>query len=405
MDRRIGSIALAFFACVPAPACNRSPTASAAPQAARAADLYTCPMHTSYRSDRPGSCPICSMALVRVTEDVPASGRSAVAGHATVAIPIEQQRRIGLATATVERGPFARAIRAVARVEVDERGLSSTSLRYGGWIEDVNVRTTGETIRPGEALFSIYSPELYEAQRTYLAVRAALPAGDEATKSARERLLLWDMSAAQVLELEERGAPEKATPVLAHTAGVVTRREAVRGMRVEPGTTLYEIADLSTVWVVAELHEGEAALVHAGARASIELASAPGETITGTVAFVPPTLSDATRTVRARIEVANAEGRLKPGQYATASIAVDAGEQLTVDVDAVLDTGARRIAFVETSEGVFEPREVALGPRSGGRAVVLSGLAAGEKVVARATFLVDSESRLKYALPTGARAR
>jgi hypothetical protein len=145
------------------------------------------------------------------------------------------------------------------------------------------------------------------------------------------------------------------------------------------------VTDLSAVWVVADLHEGEASLVHAGAEATIELPSSPGETITGRIAFVPPTLSDATRTVRVRIEVPNADGRLKPGQYATVSIAVDAADRLTVDVDAVIDTGVRQVAFVETSEGIFEPREVALGPRSGGRAVVLSGLSAGEKVVSRAT--------------------
>jgi Cu(I)/Ag(I) efflux system membrane fusion protein len=402
MKQRSLSIALAIAASLFAPACTRATAPDGAAHGAHAPAVYACPMHPSYRSDRPGSCPICSMALVRVPDDEPASGGNRVPGRATVAIPDVQQRRIGLATETVAMGPFVRALRASARVEVDERGLSATSLRYGGWIEDVRVRTTGETIRPGDALFTIYSPELYEAQRTYLAVRAALPATDEVVQSARERLVLWDMSEAQIAELEARGAPEKATPVLARTGGTVTRREAVRGMRVEPGTTLYEVTDLSAVWVVADLHEGEASLVHAGAEATIELPSSPGETITGRIAFVPPTLSDATRTVRVRIEVPNADGRLKPGQYATVSIAVDTADRLTVDVDAVIDTGVRQVAFVETSEGIFEPREVALGPRSGGRAVVLSGLSAGEKVVSRATFLVDSESRIRSGVPSTA---
>jgi RND family efflux transporter MFP subunit len=178
----------------------------------------------------------------------------------------------------------------------------------------------------------------------------------------------------------------------------VIRREATLGMRVEAGATLFEIADLSTVWVIADIYEEEIPLVKTGARASIELPSAPGATIDGVVTFVYPTLAEATRTARVRIEVPNPDGSLRPGSYATARIASDLGEQLVVDVDAILDTGTRRIAYVEVTEGSFEPREVELGARSGGRAVVLSGLDAGERVVASAAFLVDSESRLKAAL-------
>jgi Cu(I)/Ag(I) efflux system membrane fusion protein len=360
---------------------------------------YYCPMHTFYRSDKPGNCPICSMQLVRQGEGEGAPADGGVSGHAPVAIPADLQRRIGLSTSVVERRPFARTIRASGRVEVDEHRLSVVSLRYGGWIEELRVRATGEPVRAGDELFSVYSPELYEAERTYLAARAALPEGDETVKSARERLRLWEMTEEQIRDLEERGEPATATPVLSKTAGIVTRLDAVRGKRFESGATLFEIADLSEIWIVADLHEAEIALVKVGAEVSIQFASSSGAPpTTGRVAFLSPTLSEATRTARARIELANADGRLLPGEYATVSIQASLGDALVVDVDAVIDTGTRQLAFVETAEGMFEPREVALGARSDGQAVVLSGLAAGEKVVARATFLVDSESRLKSTL-------
>jgi Cu(I)/Ag(I) efflux system membrane fusion protein len=382
-------------------ACSRPPAVEEAARAGASASKgeYYCPMHTFYRSDKPGNCPICSMQLVRQRdgEESPAAG--GISGHAAVAIPVDLQRRIGLATAVVERRPFARTIRASGRVEVDERRLSVVSLRYGGWIEDLRVRATGESVRPGAEILSVYSPELYEASRTYLAVRAALPEGDETVKSARERLRLWDMTEDQIRELETRGEPASSTPVLSKTAGIVTRLEAVRGKRFESGATLFEIADLSEIWIVADVHEADLALLKVGAEASIQFASSSGAPPTaGRIAFVFPTLSETTRTARARVELANPDGRLLPGEYATVSIRSDLGEQLIVDVDAVIDTGTRQLAFVETAEGVFDPREVALGARSDGKAVVLSGLAAGDKVVARATFLVDSESRLKSTL-------
>ncbi len=382
-------------------ACSRPPTAEEAAQAGASAPKgeYYCPMHTFYRSDKPGNCPICSMQLVRRRDGQGAPAEGGVAGHASVAIPVDLQRRIGLSTSVVERRPFSRTIRASGRVEVDERRLSVVSLRYGGWIEDLRVRATGESVRPGDELLSVYSPELYEASRTYLAVRAALPQGDETVKSARERLRLWEMTEEQIRELETRGEPATATPVLSKTAGIVTRLEAVRGKRFESGATLFEIADLSEIWIVVDAHEADIALLKVGAEVSIQLASSAGSPPTqGRIAFVFPTLSESTRTARARIELANPDGRLLPGEYATVSIQSDLGEQLVVDVDAVIDTGTRQIAFVESSEGAFEPREVRLGPRSDGRAIVVTGLAAGERVVASATFLVDSESRLKSTL-------
>jgi multidrug efflux pump subunit AcrA (membrane-fusion protein) len=401
---RLRSSSLSIPLALLAGACDRHPAAivpsanASAISEAPAATVYYCPMHTDYRSDRPGNCPICNMKLVPLRATPPAGGAGEVSGRAATTIPVDLQKRIGLATEVVDKKPFSRVIRAAARVEADERKLSAVSLRYGGWIEDLQVRAVGDLVRPGDPLLSIYSPELYEAQRTYLATKGALPETDEAVKSSRQRLSLWDMTEEQIRALEARGEPETRTTVLAKVGGFVTRRDALLGMRFEAGATLYEIADLSTLWVIAEVYEPEIPLVKVGVEARIEFASSPGERVPGRIRFVYPTISDATRTARVRIEIDNADLTRRPAEYATVEIAVDLGEQLLVDVDAVIDSGTRKIVFVQAGEDRFEPREVTLGPRSGGRAVVLSGLAAGERVVSSATFLVDSESRLKSAV-------
>jgi Cu(I)/Ag(I) efflux system membrane fusion protein len=399
----VGLLLLSIAGTIPAAGCRPSSPGPAA-SAPAAADYY-CPMHPSYRSDRPGECPICHMELVLSEGPGESAGAGLVAGRATAEIPPHLQARIGLATAEVVRAPFVRTIRAAARVELDERGLSLVSLRYGGWIEELFVRATGEPVRAGDPLFSVYSPELYEAQRSYLFARKSMAPDDEAVASLRERLSLWSMTEEQIAALETRGEPETRTLVLAKAGGVVTRREAALGLRFEAGATLFEISDLSTVWVVADVYQDELPLVRVGAVASIELGSAFGPPLEGRISFLYPTLEESTRTARVRIEVQNPDGSIRPGLYATARIACDLGEQTLVDVDAVIDTGTRRIAFVESAAGVFEPREIELGARDGGRAVVLAGLEPGEKVVARATFLVDSESRLKAALSVHAAHR
>lgn len=359
--------------------------------------IYYCPMHPNYRSDHPGDCPVCNMKLIPLEEEMEMGESSMVEGHATVTIRPERQQLIGVQSALVERKPVARAVRAVGRVEYDERRLSAVSLKYGGWIEELFVKSTGQSVAAGEPLFSIYSPELYEAQKTYALARAAGLA-DETGESARAKLLLWDMTEEQIHELESRGEAERLTTVRSRTRGVVTRREVVAGARVEPGATLYELADLATAWIHADVYESEIPFVQVGGEATIELEALPGERIGGRIVYIYPYLNEAARTVRVRVEVDNADGRLKPGMYTTVSIAVDQGEQLVIDDDAILDTGRRKLVFVDLGEGRFEPREVTLAWRGEGQALVLSGLDEGERVITSGNFLVDSESRLKAAI-------
>jgi Cu(I)/Ag(I) efflux system membrane fusion protein len=276
------------------------------------------------------------------------------------------------------------------------------------------VKAVGDEVHKGAPLFVIYSPELLEAQRNYLFAReTAAAAGenasaemkalaDESLRSARDRLLLWEIPQDQIKELDAGQPPRGLATIPAKTDGVVVSRNIVLGAYAEANRDLYALADLSTVWLQADIYEYETPLVKVGQEARMLLSSMPGESLAGTVSYIYPYLNEATRTVRVRLEVPNPQGTLKPGMYATVLISADLGEQLVVDDAAVLDTGVRQLAFVDLGEGRFEPRELTVGQRADGMVVILKGLAEGEKVVTSANFLIDSESQLKAALQMGA---
>ena len=290
------------------------------------------------------------------------------------------------------------------------RGCATVSLKFGGWVEELMVKSVGETVRKGSPLMAVYSPDLLEAQRNYLVARAALAAlgkdasadsrslAEELLRSARERLRLWDFTDEQLKEIESSRQAEHDVTIFSKVDGVVTARNVALGSNVEPGKDLFEIADLTTVWMLADVFESEAPLVKAGQQAKIELIAFPGEPLSGTVSYIYPALDESTRTLRVRLECPNPDGRLKPGMFAAVSIAVDLGEQLVVDDDAVLDTGLRQIVFVDKGEGRLEPREVVVGDRADGLAIIARGLEPGERIVTSGNFLVDSESRMKAAL-------
>jgi Cu(I)/Ag(I) efflux system membrane fusion protein len=375
--------------------------------------LYHCPMHPNYISDKPGACPICNMDLVPFVQEESASSGKEPEGHTSIVLNAERRQLIGVQVGTVEKKRVAKTIRAVGRVEYNEKTLSIVNLKFSGWVEELMVKAVGDPVHKGNPLFSIYSPELLEAQRNYLLARESSLAladkasaanralGDDATRSARERLLLWDLTDDQIKQIEAKGEPSKRVTIFSKVDGVVTARNIVLGKYVEAGNDLYEIADLSTVWMNADVYEYEIPLIKVGQEARVQLSSMPGGILSGKVGYIYPYLNEQTRTVRVRMEFPNSEGKLKPGMYSTVVLDADLGEQLVVDDGAVLFTGQRNIVFVDKGDGVLEPREVTLGENSEGVTVILSGLSEGEKVVTSGNFLVDSESRLKAALKQG----
>jgi Cu(I)/Ag(I) efflux system membrane fusion protein len=339
----------------------------------------------------------------------PMTADGAPTTQATIRLSPEQRQMIGVTSATVEQTALKKTIRAVARVDFDERRLTDVTFKIGGWVQDLFVDYTGRRVRKGEPLLTLYSPDLVTSQEEYLLAlrtrdqlaQSSLPEARNGSQglveAARRRLLLWDLSPQQLKTLEERGTPQTYLTLAAPASGIVVEKMAVKGMRVEPGMKLYRIADLSTVWLYADIYESEVPLVREGQGVTVSLSSYPGETFTGKITYIYPYLDTQTRTNKVRLEFANPQGKLKPGMYASSEIAVNLGATLTVPETAVLQSGLRQLVFVEQEPGVFAAREVKLGVKADSRFAVISGLTTGERVVTSGNFLLDSESKLQAA--------
>jgi Cu(I)/Ag(I) efflux system membrane fusion protein len=318
-------------------------------------------------------------------------------------------QRLGVRSVPVERRALDAVVRATGRVEVDERRLATITPKFEGYVEKLFVNATGQYVARGAPLFEAYSPELLATQREYaIAVQglAQVGDGDEITvagmkrlaDSALERLRNWDVTDEQIARLAAGGAPQRALTFRAPAGGVVLERKATQGMRFMPGEMLYQIADLSTVWVIADVFEQDIGRVRVGQPAVLRFEAYPGSRFDGRVTFVYPTLNAETRSAQVRIELANPGGRIKPAMYAQVELPGAGGQALAVPNSAVIDSGTRRVVLVDQGEGRFEPREVRLGARGDEYAAVTEGLKEGERVVVAANFLIDAESNLKAAL-------
>lgn len=323
-----------------------------------------------------------------------------------VHLTAEEERALGIVYATVRSGPLERTIRTVGNVQPPEPGLADIVPKIDGFVEKLYVSSTGETVRRGQPLLSLYSPMLVSAQEELLtAKRLAVQVGPDAgeaharaqalLEAARRRLAYWDITTRQIERIERTGEVTKTLTLVAPFDGVVLEKMVVEGQQVMPGMKLYRLADLSTVWVEGELFEQDLQFVDVGSQTHIEVTAYPGQHWMGVVSFVYPVVDERSRTNRIRVTVPNPELRLKPGMYATVYFDAEVGtDVLTVPIDAVVVTGERNVVFVRDDEGMLAPREVVLGPRGGDRVQVLRGLSAGETIVASANFLVDAESRL-----------
>src|SRR3989475_47913 len=326
-----------------------------------------------------------------------------------VVIPAVTRQLIGVRSAPVTYAPLAQEVRAVGTVEYDERKLTKVNLRVSGWIEQVFVNAIGQSVRAGQPLLTLYSPDLLATQDEYLlAVKAqaqlegspVAEARQQAAAlvvSARERLRLWNLTDEQIAAIERRGKAERVLAVYAPSSGIVLKRQALPGNYVEPGTTLYELADLSTVWINGDIYESEITSVRLNQPAEVTFETYPGETFRGKVAYIYPYFNEATRTVRVRMEFPNPHLKLKPGMYGNVVLGVDAGRRLVVPKEAVLDSGLRQLVFLDLGQGVYQPYPVKLGRRSQEYVEVLEGIKEGDRVVTSANFLLDAESKLASA--------
>jgi Cu(I)/Ag(I) efflux system membrane fusion protein len=320
---------------------------------------------------------------------------SAVPGMADVELPDSRRQLTGVRTVTIGHESLTRQIRTVGVVAEDERRVRHVHTRTSGWVKQLHVGFVGARVQAGDPIISIYSPDLVSAEREYLLARSS---GSRALlDAARTRLRLWDLTGDQIAELERSGRPREVIALHSPIGGVVTMKPVTEGMYVTPEMDLYTVTDLSQVWMWADVYEDEASLVATGQHATLTLAAEPTSRRTAVVSYVSPTLETSTRTLRVRLDIDNPDGALKPGMYATVLLDSPIGDVLALPEDAVIDTGERRIVFVQVGNGHYQPREVTLGRRAGGRYEVSSGLAAGDRVVVSAQFLLDSESRLRAA--------
>jgi RND family efflux transporter MFP subunit len=381
--------------------------------------IYVCPMHPSYTSNKPGECPICGMKLVDKTpkEDHSAHEMSKEGNDSDIKIDVNKQQLIGIATTKVKKQKVSKEIKALGTVTPDERLINHVHTRISGYIEKVYADYEGKFVNYGDPLFTIYSPELVSTQEEYLlALKAEKQLSgtnydliNQSQRNLKEaslrRLKLWNISEREIKNLEESKAVKKDLTIYSNYSGFITERVAFEGLTVDPMTSLYEITNLSRVWVIAEIYEEDLADLAIGQKVFVRFPYESSNSFEGSLTYIYPKLDSGNRTVKARVEVNNPGFKLKPNMYVDAYISQSLGEQLIVPKSAIIDTGEKKIAFVKTGEGSFLPTEVEIGSELDIKEsdlgierryqVITSGLTEDDFVVTEGNFLLDSESNLQ----------
>jgi Cu(I)/Ag(I) efflux system membrane fusion protein len=328
----------------------------------------------------------------------------------TAMVNPQMQQLMGVRTAIVEAKTLSKTVRAVGTVTYDESRVKHVHSKVDGWVDKLYVNSTGAFVGKGQPLFSIYSPDLVATQSEYLMAKknyeslatSSIPevktGASSLVAASRARLALWDISEQQLRDLEQKGEAQKTLTLYSPYIGFVIKKDINEGMKVMGDKELYTIADLSSVWVNVDVYESDISFIKLGQRADISLSYSPGESLKGRVSYIYPYLDDKTRTVKVRLEHPNPGYKLKPEMYVNAEIKIPGEAQLSIPEEAVLDSGTRKIVFVDKGDGHFEAKEVKLGGRMDGYFQVLSGLKEGEKIAASSAFLLDSESRLSEAM-------
>ena len=412
---------------------------------------YHCPMHPNFRSDKPGDCGICGMKLVPDEDPShpataaampenrkvlyygdpkdpnyksntpglnPETGNDLVPVYAddaaamppgTIRVSPEKQQLVGVKYGIVESDTAGRSIRANGRVVADETRIARVQTKIEGWIERVFVDFTGKLVQKGQPLLTLYSPEMLATQQEYLlaikssdilrnsAISSLRQDSNGLVEAARRRLQLWDLSEAQIKQVEQTGKPLTNITLHAPMSGYVTARNAFPNQRITPETELYTIVDLSTVWVMADVYEHEAGAIRIGQQAIVNVTAYPGQRFSAKVSYIQPQMNAETRTMQVRLEMRNPSLQLKPDMFVTVELFTGASSRTVVPVNAVLNSGLRQTVFVDRGNGYLEPRHVRTGKQFADRIEVLEGLRTGERIVTSGTFLIDSESQLQSA--------
>ncbi len=344
-----------------------------------------------------------------------------------VEIPVEKQQLIGVKTTTAQVLPLTKTIRTVGLVEYDQRRLNTINTKVEGWVEKLYVNFTGTYVKKGDPLADIYSPELWATQQEFFnVVKWAKGAGAKNSVAAgqtvdaqgapnisamidrdaqslveagRQRLKLFDITDGQIRRIEESEKPIRDLTIYSPCSGYVLQKNVNQGTRVTPGADLFDVADLSTVWITADIYEFEMPLIKVGDAAVVQLSYFPGRQFSTKIDYIYPTLQGETRTLKARFTMPNEGGRLKPQMFTNVELKINLGRKLAVPSDAVINTGVRQVAYVDRGDGNFEPREVVTGVQTDNLVEITAGLKAGDKVSSSANFLIDSEAKLKGVEP------
>lgn len=376
--------------------------------------LYTCSMHPFIIKDKPGSCPICGMELIKKIDNAAADGstqtpeqkqQAEMLGH--VSMSANQRIMANVATVEAKQGTLNKEINAVGIVQYDQSRQAKVTAWIAGRIDKLNVSTVGAYVSKDKPVAEVYSPDLLATQQEYLlAVKSreqlknsTIPSisqnGDGLVSSAKQRLMLFGVKESQIADLEKAGKPIIRLPIYTPLSGIVIEKMVQQGQYVNTGEVLFNIADLSRVWVEIDVFENEVPYVRVGQQVEIRSAVEHGAAFNGRISFVYPFHDPKTHTVKARVEMPNPGHRLKPDMFVNAIIRVPLVKGIVVPVTAVIDTGKRQLVWVEASPGMFEPREVQAGERIDDRVQILSGIKAGDKVAVSGSYLIDSESQLK----------
>lgn len=382
-------------------------------KATQGKQLYTCPMHPFIIKDKPGTCPICGMDLIKKLDgnadgaaQSPEQKKEAeLLGQ--VSLSTTQRVMANVATVTAKRTVLNKEINAVGIVQYDQSRQAKVTAWIAGRIDKLNVNAVGAFVSKDRPVAEVYSPDLLATQQEYLLavksreqlknspIASISQNGEGLVTSAKQRLMLFGVKESQIAELEKANQPNIRLPIYTPLSGVVIEKMVQQGQYVNTGEVLFNIADLSTVWVEMEVYENEFPNIHIGQQVEIRSQSFPNKPFVGRISFIYPFLDPKTRTVKARVEMHNPGMKLKPDMFVNAIIKVPLASEIVVPVTAVMDSGTRQTVWVESSPGIFEPRNVQVGQRTDDKVQILSGIKAGDNVAVSGSYLIDSESQLK----------